>query len=59
MDLHRNSFVVDMKMVGSAFNEKLSFKMLGFFFSSKLDWDSFIVSVTDIASNKTEPWFVF
>ena len=36
VDLGRNSVAVDMKMVGSVFNEKLSFKMLGFF-SSKLD----------------------
>ena len=37
--------VLLMEMDGFAFDEKRSFKMLGLPFSSKLDWDSYIVSI--------------
>ena len=43
---------IDVRMVGSVFEEKSSFKMLGLTFSSKLDWGSYIIS--KIASKKTE-----
>ena len=36
---------IHVKIDGSLFDEKLSFKMLGFSFSSKLDWRSYIVSM--------------
>ena len=39
-------------MDGSALEEKSSFKMLGFTFSSKLDWGSFIISIAKTASKK-------
>ena len=37
---------------GSVLEEKTSFKMLGFAFSSKLDWGSYIVSIAKTASKK-------
>ena len=37
-----NNGSIDVKMDGSVFDEKSSFKMLGLAFSSKLDWGSFI-----------------
>ena len=40
-----------MKMDGPALEEKLSFKMLGLT-SSKLDWGSYIISITKTASKK-------
>ena len=36
----------------SVIEEKSSFKMLGLTFSSKLDWDSYIVSIAKTASKK-------
>ena len=47
-----NTGVIDVKMDGSVLEEKSSFKMLGLTFSSKLDWGSYIVSITKIASKK-------
>ena len=41
-----------MKMDGSVLEEKLSFKMLGLTFSSKLDWGSYIISIAKTASKK-------
>ena len=43
---------IDVKMDGSALEEKLSFKMLGLTFSSKLDWGSYIISIAKTASKK-------
>ena len=43
---------IDVKMDGSVLEEKLSFKMLGLTFSSKLDWGSYIISFAKTASNK-------
>ena len=37
---------IDVKMGGSIFEEKSSFKMLGLTFSSKLDWGSYIISIS-------------
>ena len=39
-------------MDGSVLEEKISFKMLGLTFSSKLDWGSYIVSIAKTASKK-------
>ena len=41
-----------MKMDRSVLKEKSSFKMLGFTFSSKLDWASHIISIAKTASKK-------
>ena len=41
-------------MDGSVLEEKTSFKMLGFTFSSKLDWSSYIISIAKTASKKIE-----
>ena len=43
---------IDVKMDGSVLEEKLSFKMLGLTFSSKLDWGSYIISFAKTASKK-------
>ena len=39
-----NNGANDVKMDGSVIEEKSSFKMLGMFFSSKLDWGFYIIS---------------
>ena len=39
-------------MDGSVIEEKLSFKMLGLTFSSKLDWTTYIISIAKTASKK-------
>ena len=39
-------------MYGSVLEEKLSCKMLGLTFSSKLDWGSYIISSTNTASKE-------
>ena len=41
-----------MKMDGSVLEEKSSFKMLGFTFSSKLNWGSYLNSISKTASKK-------
>ena len=51
-DRSKNDGAIDVKMDGSVLEEKTSFKMLGLTFSSKLDWDSFIVSISKTASKK-------
>ena len=47
-----NNGSIDVKMDGSVFEEKSSFKMLGLNFSSKLDWGSYIISIAKTASKK-------
>ena len=47
-----NTGTIDLKMDGSVLEEKLSFKMLGLTYSSKLDWGSYIVSIAKTASKK-------
>ena len=48
-----NNGSIDVKMDGSALEEKSSFKMLGLSsFSSKLNWGSYIVSIVKTASKK-------
>ena len=52
-DRSKSTGVIDVKMDGSVLEEKTSFKMLGSTFSSKLDWNSYIVSIAKTASKKT------
>ena len=51
-DQFNNIGAIDVKMDGSVLEKKLSFKMLGLSFSSKLDWGSYVISVTKTASKK-------
>ena len=51
-DRSKNTGAIDVKMDGSALEEKTSFKMLGLTFSSKLDWGSYFVSIAKTASKK-------
>ena len=51
-DRSNNTGAIDGKMDGSVLDEKSSFKMLGLTFPSKLDWDSYIISVAKTASKK-------
>ena len=51
-DRSKNTGAIGMKMDGSVLEEKLSFKMLGLTFSSKLDWGSYIISIAKTASKK-------
>ena len=51
-DRSKNTGAIDVKMDGSVLEEKTSFKMLELTFSSKLDWDSYIVSIAKTASKK-------
>ena len=43
---------IDVKMDGFVLEEISSFKMLGWTFSSKLDWVSYIISIGKTASKK-------
>ena len=52
LDWSKSTGAIDVKMDGSVLEEKTSFKMLGLTFSSKLDWDSYIVSIAKTASKK-------
>ena len=45
-DRSNNTAAIDVKMDGSVLEEKSSFKMLELTFFSKLDWGSYIVSIT-------------
>ena len=49
-DRSNNTFAIDVKMNGSVLEEKLSFKMLGMTFSSKLDWGHYIITIAKTAS---------
>ena len=51
-DGFNNNWSIDVKMDGSALEEKSSFKMMGLTFSSKLDWGSYIISITKTASKE-------
>ena len=53
-DQSRNTGAIDAKMDGSVLEEKSSFKMLRLTFSSKLDWESYIISIAKTASKKIE-----
>ena len=51
-DRSNNNGSIDVKMDGSVLEEKSSFKMLDLTFSSKLDWDFYIISIAKTASKK-------
>ena len=51
-DESNSTGAIDVKMDGSVLEEKLSFKMLGLAFSSKFDWSSYIIFITETASKK-------
>ena len=51
-DLSNNTGAIDVKVDGSALEEKSSFTMLGLAFSSKLDWGSCVISIAKMASKK-------
>ena len=51
-DQSNNNGSIDVKMDGSVSEEKSSFKMLGLTLSSKLDWGSYIISISKTASKK-------
>ena len=51
-DWSKNTGAIDVKMDGSAPEEKSYFKMLELTFSSKLDWGSYMVSIDKTASKK-------
>ena len=53
-DRSNNTGAIDVKMDGSFLKENSSFKMLGFTFSSKLDWISYIVYIAKTVSKKIE-----
>ena len=44
-DLSNNNCSIDVNIDESVLQEKSSFKMLRLTFSSKLDWDSYIISI--------------
>ena len=46
------SGAIEVKMDGSVLKEKLSFKILGLTFSSKLEWGFYIISIAKTASKK-------
>ena len=51
-DWSNNTGAIDVKMDGSALEEKSSFKMLELTFCSKLDRDSYMISIAKTASKK-------
>ena len=51
-DWCNNNGSIDVKIDGSVLEEKSSFKMLGLTLSSKLDWDSYIISIAKTTSKK-------
>ena len=54
-DLWQQLELASVKMDGSVLDKKSSFKMLGLTFSSKLDWGSYIISISKTASKKIGP----
>ena len=51
-DWSNNNGSIDVKMDESVLEEKSSFKILGLALSSKLDWDSYIISIAKTVSKK-------
>ena len=49
-DWFKNTGAIDVKMEGSVLEEKSTFEMLGLNSSSKLNWDSYIISIAKTAS---------
>ena len=56
-DRSYNSGAIDVKMDGSVFEEKYSFKMMGLPLSSKLSWTSSFVSISKTASKNFKSLF--
>ena len=54
-DQSNNTGAIDMTMGGSVFIEKSSLKVLGFSFSFKLNWGSYILSIAKMSPRKLEP----
>ena len=52
-DRSNNNGSIYVKMGACVLEEKSSFKMLGFNFSSKLDWPSYTISIAKTAPKKT------
>ena len=53
-DRSSNTGAVEVKIDGFVLEEKLSCKMLQLTFSSKLDWDSYIISIAKTSVKKIE-----
>ena len=51
-DQSKNNGSTEVKMDGSFLEEKSSYKMLELTFSSKLDWDSYIICIEKTVSKK-------
>ena len=51
-DWSKNTGAINVKMDGSVLEEKLSFRILGLTFSSKLDWGSYTISIAKTAFKK-------
>ena len=51
-DRSSNTSAIDVKVDGSVLEENSSFKMRGLIFSSKLDWNSYIISIAKTASKR-------
>ena len=49
-DRSNNTGAIDVKVDGSVVEEKWTFKIVGLTSSSKLDWDSYIVSIAKTVS---------
>ena len=49
-DESNNTGAIDVKMVGSVLEKKSRLKMLGLTFSSKLDWDFYIIFIVKIGA---------
>ena len=52
LDLSVDTGAIDVKMDGSILEEKSSFKIMRLTYSSKLDWDSYIISIAKTAFKK-------
>ena len=57
LDRYNNAGAFDVKMYGSVFEKKSSFKMQGLTFSSKLDWVSCIISIAKSASKSIDLFY--
>ena len=58
LDRSNNTGTIDAKMDGYVLAEKSSFRMLGFSFSSKLDWGSYISLLLKVPPKKLESPFI-
>ena len=54
-DRSNNTAVTDVKMKGSVPEEKSSFKMQMLYFSPKLNWGSYMITISKLSSRKFEP----